>query len=191
MRRADIVRVTIEAVAAVIIIVLVDVTISGYLLFNNAKVDELEHADAIVILGGEHDGREEYGIQLAAEGWAPTVVLSNPYLHGDQVMEQACRPRKDIEVICVRPPVLTTRGEAMAVRVMAEERSWQKIIVVSWRYHLPRARLIFRQCYSDRRDAFVMRPVPREYHYSLIQWDGVYIYQFAGYAKAVLQGDCA
>jgi uncharacterized SAM-binding protein YcdF (DUF218 family) len=191
MRRADIVRVTIEAVAAVVIIVLVDVTISGYLLFNNAKVDELEHADAIVVLGGEHDGREEYGIQLAAEGWAPTVVLSNPYLRGDQVMEQVCRPREDIEVICVRPPMLTTRGEATAVRTMAEERSWRKIIVVSWRYHLPRARLVFRQCYSDRRDAFLMRPVPREYHYSLIQWDGVYIYQFAGYAKALLQGDCA
>jgi uncharacterized SAM-binding protein YcdF (DUF218 family) len=191
MRRADIVRVTIEAIAAVIIVVLVDVTISGYLLFTNSKVDELEHADAIVVLGGEHDGREEYGIQLAAEGWAPTVVLSNPYLRGDQVMERACQPREDVEVICVRPPLLTTRGEAMAVRTMAEERSWEKIIVVSWRYHLPRARLIFRRCYSERRDGIVMRPVPREYRYSLLQWDGVYIYQFAGYAKAALQGDCS
>jgi uncharacterized SAM-binding protein YcdF (DUF218 family) len=191
MRRADIVRVTIEAIAAVIIVILVDVTISGYLLFTNSKVDELEHADAIVVLGGEHDGREEYGIQLAAEGWAPTVVLSNPYLRGDQVMERACQPREDIEVICVRPPLLTTRGEAKAVRAMAEERSWEKIIVVSWRYHLPRARLIFRRCYSERRDAIVMRPVPREYRYSLLQWDGVYMYQFAGYAKAALQGDCS
>jgi len=191
MRRADVVRVAIEALAAVVIIVLVDVTISGYVLFNNSRVDDLAHADAIVVLGGEHDGREDYGLELAAEGWAPTVVMSNAYPKGDPVMERACRAREDVEVICVRPPVLTTRGEAMAVRTLANERSWNKVIVLSWRYHLPRARMVFRQCFSDDPDAVLMRPVPREYPFSLLQWDVVYSYQFAGYAKAILQGDCA
>jgi uncharacterized SAM-binding protein YcdF (DUF218 family) len=191
MRRADALRVALEALAAVFIIVLVDVTISGYLLFNNARVDDLQHADAVVVLGGEHDGREDYGLELAVDGWAPTVVLSDPYPQGDEVMEKACRRREDIEVICVRPSVLTTRGEAMAVRTLANERSWDKIIVVTWRYHLPRARLVFRQCFSDSPDVAVMRPVPREYPFSLLQWDAVYIYQFAGYAKAILQGDCS
>jgi uncharacterized SAM-binding protein YcdF (DUF218 family) len=191
MRRTDLVRVAIEAFAAVAIIGLGDVTISGYVLFNNARVDDLAHADAIVVLGGEHDGREDYGLELAADGWAPTVVLSNAYPEGDPVMERACRPREDIEVICVQPPISTTRGEAMAVRTLANERSWNKVIVLSWRYHLPRARLVFRQCFSDDPAAVVMRPVPREYRFSLLQWDVVYAYQFAGYAKAALQGDCA
>jgi uncharacterized SAM-binding protein YcdF (DUF218 family) len=191
MRRANTLRVAIEALAAVVIIVLVDVTIGGYLLFNNSRVDELQNADAVVVLGGEHDGREEYGLELAGEGWARTVVLSDPYPKGDEVMEKACRRRPDIEVICVRPEVLTTRGEAMAVRRLANERSWDKIIVVSWRYHLPRARLVFRQCFSDSPDAAVMRPVPRDYPFSLLQWDALYVYQFAGYAKAILQGACS
>jgi hypothetical protein len=51
--------------------------------------------------------------------------------------------------------------------------------------------LVFRQCYSDAADATVMRPMPRNYRFSLLQWDMVYVYQFAGYAKAVLQGDCS
>lgn len=191
MQRADLGRALLEALAAVIIVVLVDLTAAGYLLFTNAKVDDLEHADAIVVLGGEHDGREAYGLQLAREGWAPTVVLSNPYLPDDEVMQRACQPQRDIEVICFRPSVLTTRGEAMGVRAMAEERSWRKIIVLSWRYHLPRARLVFRQCYSDDPNSTVMSAVPRVYNFSLLQWDVVYAYQFAGFAKAVLQGDCA
>lgn len=191
MRRVDISRVTLQCIAAVVVIVVLNVTLSGYMLFSNAKVDELQRADAIVVLGGEHDGREDYGLQLARDGWAPTVVLSNPYPAGDAVMQRACRARPDVEVICVRPRLLTTRGEAMVVRTMASERAWQKIIVVSWRYHLPRARMVFRQCYSEQRDATVMAAVPRDYRFSPLQWDVVYAYQFAGFAKAILQGDCA
>ena len=53
------------------------------MLFANAKVDELQRVDAIVVLGGEHDGREDYRLNLARAGWAPTVVMSNPYDTGD------------------------------------------------------------------------------------------------------------
>lgn len=74
--------VAIEAIVLVMAIILVDMGISGYFVFANAKIDQLEHADAIIVLGGEHDGREDYGLQLARDGWASTVVLSNPYLQG-------------------------------------------------------------------------------------------------------------
>lgn len=190
MHRSDLARISLEVFAAVVIIVLVDVMISGYVLFNNARIDELARADAIVVLGGEHDGREDYALELAADGWAPTVVISNAYNEGDAVMKRVCNPREVFEVICVRPPLLTTRGEAIAVRALANERSWNRVIVISWRYHLPRARLVFRQCFSDDPDAVIMRPVPRDYRFSLLQWNVVYGYQFAGYAKAALQGDC-
>ena len=74
------------------------------------------------------------------------------------------------------------------VRELAQERSWTKIIVVTWRYHIPRARLVFRQCYSEETGTTVMRAMPREYQYSFLQWEFMYFYQFAGFAKAVLQG---
>ncbi|HET6733667.1 YdcF family protein [Mycobacterium sp.] len=191
MRRVDPGRVILESIAAVLVIVLIDVGLAGIVLFTHAKEDQLQRADAIVVLAGEHDGREEYALRLAREGWAPTVVLSNPYLRNDTVMKEFCRPVEDVEVICGKPRTLTTRGEADMVRQLAQQRSWTKIIVVTWRYHIPRARLVFRQCYSDDRHATVMRAMPREYQYSFLQWEFMYFYQFAGFAKAVLQGTCA
>jgi uncharacterized SAM-binding protein YcdF (DUF218 family) len=180
-----------EAVAAVIAILVVDLSLAGVYLFNNARMDELQHVDAIVVLGGEHDGREDYGLSLANDGWAPTVVLSNPYAPDDPVMKRVCRKTESIEVVCPSPFPLTTRGEAAMIRRLATQRSWTKIIVVSWRYHLPRARLVFRQCYSDQPGATVMREVPRQYHFSFVHWESIYAYQFAGIAKAVFAGDCA
>lgn len=180
----------VEAIVAVLLIFVVDMAISGYLLFTNAAVDTLERADAIIVLGGEHDGREDYGIRLAREGWASTVVLSNPYGPDDPVMRRVCHDTGGIEVICRRPEPLTTRGEAIFTRQLADARSWSKVIVVSWRYHLPRARLVFRQCFSDQPGSAVMISVPRRYQYSPLLWEFVYAYQFGGLAKAIALGEC-
>jgi len=185
----------IEVVIVVVVIVLVDMWISGYLLFRNAPSDRLERADAIVVLGGEHDGREDFGIELAKQGWASTVVISNPYRDGDPVMKRVCRDVHGVEgpihVICRRPEPLTTRGEAMFTRELANERPWKKVIVVSWQYHLPRARLIFRQCFSGEPGVTVFREVPRRYQYSPVAWEFVYAYQWGGLAKAIAQGKCS
>lgn len=191
MLRAKPFVLAVEAVIAVIAICLIDMGIGGYVLFRSAKVDQIEHADAIIVLGGDHDGREDYGLSLARDGWAPTVVFSNPYESDDAVMQRVCRNAGDVEVICRRPSPLTTRGEADMMRQVARERGWRKIIVVSWRYHLPRARLIFRQCFSDRPDSTVMVAVPRPYRYSLVEWELVYAYQFGGLAKAITLGECS
>jgi hypothetical protein len=184
LRRAAVVA------AAVLVALTVVMGISGITLFTNAKVDPLKKADAVVVLGGEHDGREDYGIGLARDGWAPTVVISDAYPKGDPVMERVCKPQPPIEVVCARATELNTRGEAQMVQRLAAERSWTKIIVVTWRYHLPRARLIFQQCFSPNSDAVVMEAVPRRYDYSLARWQFIYAYQYAAFAKAEAMGDC-
>lgn len=185
----------VQVVVIVTAVVLVDVWISGYFLFRNAPEDPLQRVDAIVVLGGEHDGREDFGIRLAKEGWAPTVVLSNPYVGRDRVMERACRDVRGaegpVEVLCPVPSPLTTRGEAIMVHRLAVQRGWAKLIVVSWQHHLPRARLIFQQCFSNEPGATVMRAVPRRYDYSPFIWEFVYVYQWGGLAKAALQGECS
>ncbi|SEH90997.1 Uncharacterized SAM-binding protein YcdF, DUF218 family [Mycolicibacterium rutilum] len=191
MRSTDTARIAFEAVAVVVVIVLIDLTVAGFVLFTNAAGDELQKADAILVLAGEHDGREEHGIALARAGWAGTVVLSNPYPADDDVMSRVCDGERGVEVICVRPDLLTTRGEAIAMRELADERSWETIIVVTWRYHLPRARFVFRQCYSGHADDTVMTAVPRSYDFSVPEWELTYAYQFAGFAKAAIQGDCS
>lgn len=180
-----------EAAVVVVAITLVDMGLSGYLVFTNAKTDRLQHADAIIVLGGDHDGREDYGLTLARQGWARTVIMSDPYEDSDPVMKRVCQKAADVEVQCLRPDPLTTRGEAAMMRRLAEERSWRRIIVVSWRYHLPRARFIFDQCFSNRSDAAVFIDVPRIYQHSALGWEFVYAYQWGGLAKAVAQGGCS
>ena len=189
MRPASLRRVAL-VVTATLLVVLVSNGVIGFLIFSRAQGDSLQRADAIIVLGGEHDGREAYGLQLARDGWAATVVLSDPYGPNDPVMREACRPQPDVEVICRAPVPSTTRGEAVIMRDLAKQRGWTKIIVASWRYHLPRARLVFQQCYSDRSDSVVMQAVPRAYHLSFAHWELIYAYQWGGLAKAFWQGDC-
>jgi uncharacterized SAM-binding protein YcdF (DUF218 family) len=190
MRLANVRRAILVA-GAVLVALLLLIGISGYFLFTKASGDALVKADAIVVLGGEHDGREDYAIGLARDGWAPTVVLSNPYSSDDSLMRRACTPPGGgVEVLCERPDPVTTRGEAEMMHRLAAERSWHKIIVVTWRYHLPRARWIFGQCFSSDPNAVVMQAVPRQYDFSVAHWEFVYAYQDFAFAKAFLQGDC-
>lgn len=164
---------------------------TGTLFFARAKADPLKRVDAIVVLGGEHDGREAYGLKLAEQGYAMNVLISNPYGPKDKVMAKACQPRSGIQVVCRAPVPGTTRGEALMARELAEAQGWNSIIVVSWRYHLPRARKIFNECFASPTRSVVMRDVPRSYPFSVAQWQYTYLYQYGGWVKAELQGRCA
>ena len=189
MRQGDLRRLAL-ALTTTLVVVLIANGVIGFVVFSRARSDQLQHADAVIVLGGEHDGREAYGLQLAHAGWAKTVVLSDPYAPGDPVMRAACRPSGGVEVICRAPVPSTTRGEAEIMRRLAAQRGWTKIIVISWRYHLPRARLVFGQCFSADEGAVVAEAVPRSYHLSFVHWELVYAYQWGGLIKALWQGDC-
>ncbi|ADG76703.1 hypothetical protein TPAU25S_03583 [Tsukamurella paurometabola] len=182
------VKIAIWSTAVLVVVFLGAVAAVGYPVFGQAKQDPLERVDAVVVLGGEHDGREQYGLQLAKEGYAPTLVLSNPYEPDDHVMAPLCDRRVDgIEVLCEVPDPSTTRGEALFTERLARERGWKKVIVVSWRYHLPRSRYIFGNCFAGET---VMRAVPREYAFGPADWELIYLYQSFAMAKAMVQGGC-
>ena len=93
-----------------VVFALAAVGAGGYALFGVDGQDPLRKVDAIIVLGGEHDGREQYGIRLAQEGWSDTVVLSNPYDRSDRTMQELCDTRTDgITVTCEVPTPSTTR----------------------------------------------------------------------------------
>lgn len=71
------------------------------------------------------------------------------------------------------------------MRRLAAEYNWHSVIVVSWRFHLVRARYIFGQCCSG---TVIMRAVPRTYARPLWRWTYTYAYQFGGLAKAAVLG---
>jgi uncharacterized SAM-binding protein YcdF (DUF218 family) len=181
-------RIAILGVGCAVVSLLAIVAVSGTVLFANAASDPLRRVDAVVVLAGEHDGREEYGLTLVRAGVAPLLVVSNPYRAGDQFIQRVCNtPHAGIEVLCRRPTPATTRGEALLVRELAADRHWTSIVVVSWGFHLPRARLIFDECFPG---SVVMRAVPRGYRYSLVRWEYTYVYQYGAFAKALFQGPC-
>jgi uncharacterized SAM-binding protein YcdF (DUF218 family) len=158
----------------------------GYLLFNRPQGDPMTRADAIVVLGGDEDGRVDYGLELAHQGYADTVVISNSYSEDNRMIRRACASgTATLTVICFVPDPWTTQGEAMFAANLARERGWKHMIVVSWNWHLVRARFIFHQCYDGR---VTMVAVPRRYDYTLPDWIFTYSYQYAALAKAVFLG---
>ncbi|MDF0530673.1 YdcF family protein [Tsukamurella sp. 8F] len=177
------------ALIAILVAALLVIGVGGYVAFGGDNQDALRRADAIVVLGGDHDGREQYGIDLARAGYARHVLISDPYTSDDPVMPGVCgQGDAEITVECVPPVPATTRGEALFTKRIAEERGWRSVIVVSWGYHLPRARYIFSKCYGG---TTIMRAVPRTYRYNISDWELTYLYQTVGFAKAVVQGGCA
>ncbi len=164
--------------------------VAGYFLFTRPHVDPLSRADAIIVLGGENDGRLQYGLSLAQQGYAATVVLSNSYDDRSETdkaeYRRACAAGTAvITVICFTPDPYTTRGEAMFTARLAQQHNWTHVIVVSWNYHMVRARYIFHQCFDG---AVTMRPVPRGYDFALPRWALQYAYQYTALVKAFVLG---
>ncbi|RYH33928.1 MAG: hypothetical protein EON54_20130 [Alcaligenaceae bacterium] len=106
---------------AVILVVTLAIAVSavgvtGYFLYTNSRIDPIEPVDAIIVLGGEHDGREDYAFELARSGVTTNVVLSNPYsIPYSRVhlkMATFCETNDpEFTTICVAPHPSTTRGE--------------------------------------------------------------------------------
>lgn len=67
---------------------------------------------------------------------------------------------------------------------------WSRIVIMTWRYDLPRARLVFAQCYSADPGSVIMRAAPREYSVTVTDLIYVYEYQFVAMLKAEVEGNC-
>ena len=107
-----------------------------------AAVDLPGSADAIVSLDGDRPRRLRRAVELATQGVAPTLVVVRAEATAPELLAARALP---FEVRSVIPEPSSTRGEARAVARLAGERGWQRIVVVTSSYHIPRSRLIFRR----------------------------------------------
>jgi len=138
-------------------------------------------ADAIVVLGGilrdpassvapnewsDAANRFEKGLDLFSAGKARYLVLTgakftdSPRVPSEgEVLRQIAR-RRGIpdDAILVTERVINTATEAQAVRKLARERGWRRILLVSSAYHMSRAMQVF-----ARTDLDVL-PVPADFH---------------------------
>ncbi len=159
---------------------------AGWPVYVRPQTDPLRHADAIFILGGPTYDRYPFGMDLGLQGWAPTVVASNPNGPNDPWLSKTCaKPPDGLRLQCFIPDPGTTKGEARELRRLAKQNGWRTVIVVTFRPHISRARHILQECFDGN---LIMVASPATISPTL--WAYQYLYQTAGYIRSVLQPGC-
>lgn len=167
-------------------LLLIAAVIGGLPVYVRPQIDRLRHADAIFILGGTGRSRYTFGLDLVAEGWAPKVVVSDPYWPDEPWLTEYCAaPHPGLDLLCFVPDPPSTMGEGRELRRLAGQYGWRTVIVVTFRPHISRARFILEQCFDGD---LVMVASPA--HISVTSWAFEYVYQSAGYVRAALQPGC-
>ncbi len=114
--------------------------------------DELQPADAIVVLGDDNypADRAARAAELFHARWALVVVASGRYLRPYASLadlmarDLAERNVPPAAIVPLRHRADSTRSEAAAVADLARERRWRRLIIVTSSYHTRRSRFIFR-----------------------------------------------
>ncbi|MGE5272936.1 MAG: YdcF family protein [Verrucomicrobiota bacterium] len=107
------------------------------------------HADAAVVLAGGRGPRLAEGLTLVRKGVAPLLVVSDGWSPTWPEANRLCAGRSaPVPVVCFHPDPYSTRGEAEGFARLAARRGWRSVVVVSSRYHLVRAKMLFERCYD-------------------------------------------
>ena len=124
-------------------------TIAAAVLFVWPPREQAAPADAVVVLAGGRGPRLARGLELVRRGLAPTLVISDGWSPTWPEANRLCAGRPiAARVVCPHPQPYSTRGEAEAFARLARSRGWGSVLVVSSRYHLPRARMLFARCFG-------------------------------------------
>jgi uncharacterized SAM-binding protein YcdF (DUF218 family) len=123
--------------------------IAAAVLFVWPPRHTLAHADAAVVLAGGRGPRLSRGLELVRQGVAPVLVVSDGWSPTWPEANRLCSGRTaPVPVVCPHPDPYSTHGEAEAFARLARARGWKSVVVVSSRYHLVRARMLFARCYD-------------------------------------------
>ena len=109
--------------------------------------DDSGKADAVVVLSGSKHERLDRGLELMREGVAPVLVISGGFDPRQPTANRLCQEGGDgFSVACFTPDPDSTRGEARKVAVLARKHGWKRCCVVTSRFHVTRARMLFDRC---------------------------------------------
>jgi uncharacterized SAM-binding protein YcdF (DUF218 family) len=176
--------VTIRVAIAAAVVALLWIGLSYQVVQNPTVVDHPSAADAIVVLGPATDDRIAEAVALARQGVSHVIVVSNEWTHRPAV--QLCsNPPAGWTLLCFIPSPDTTRGEAEYVRNLVSARGWSNLAVVTSRYHISRARLILKRCFTGR-----LQMVAAHESINPAQWLYQYFYQSGGYLRAAVSTSC-
>jgi uncharacterized SAM-binding protein YcdF (DUF218 family) len=138
--------------------------------------DPLQHADAMVVLGDDNfsGDRAARAAELFEAGWVPQVVASGrmlrPYSGVAELIQRDLESRGVPAAAIIRfdQRAENTLGEAQALRELAAQRHWHRILVVTSNYHTRRARYIFRKIFPS--DVSVLIESARDTDYDPDRW---------------------
>jgi uncharacterized SAM-binding protein YcdF (DUF218 family) len=104
-------------------------------------------ADAIIQLGGPGN-RRPLALQLQRQGRAPVVAIS--VSDEERAVAGWCDDGRlrGVPVICFHSEPFTTRGEARAIELMAQQHGWHSVILVTSPDQAKRAELRVGRCYG-------------------------------------------
>jgi len=138
--------------------------------------DPLERADALIVLSDDnfYADRATCAVELYRQGMAPIIVASGrrlrPYISIAELMEHDLVERGVPKSAVVKVSHLAdnTREEAEALRPLAEQRHWRRVIVVTSSFHTRRARYVFRNVFPP---SVEVRVAPaRDFSYDPAHW---------------------
>jgi uncharacterized SAM-binding protein YcdF (DUF218 family) len=119
--------------------------------------DPLQQSDALLLLGDDNffADRATRASELYRQKLAPVIVASGrrlrPTASVSELMEHDLIERGVPKDRIIRFPqdADNTREEAQALRTLATEKNWHRVIVVTSNYHTRRARYIFQRVFPD------------------------------------------
>lgn len=142
------------SIAAVLAIGGLVVAALSYRWFVNPTRDDPGTADAIYVLGGG-GGRVEHALDLLRSGVSLHIVFSSAWVDEQNVWSaRPCnnKPTPDIPdgtvFECIEADPATTRGEAQLLAELAEERSWDTVVIVASTDQVTRARRLMERCWD-------------------------------------------
>ena len=158
--------------ARVVVAVLAVLVAATFYLFVLVPSDDVEHADAIVVLSGDRK-RLSTGLRLFRDKVAPVLVISRDGRGWTQADALCAGPN----VECFQADPYSTEGEARATERLARRQGWSRIVVVTSRYHLRRAHMLFERCTDLHPEMVAARTTPFDYLVD-IPWEwGKLLYQ--------------
>ena len=138
--------------------------------------DPIEHADALVILGGRPDLRAPEAARLHHQGVAPKILYMNvkfgPSVELGIIPSESEQTRRlllsdnvpDTGMVAIGQAVASTYDESRATRAWAGKAGAKSVLVITDLAHTRRARWIFRKELSGTGvDVHVHAVAPKEY----------------------------
>ena len=136
-------------IVAVAVVLVAGLAVTGLLVWPPVHSPPAR-VDAVAVLSGGSGDRLPTALGLVRDGLAPVLVIPNGTDPTWDDANRLCGQDQPFVVLCPRPRPDTTRGEAATLDALARRRGWDRMVVVTSRYHVTRARVLLPRCLDAR-----------------------------------------